>query len=71
MHVLLARLGYWLIERHAAGVPKIWVGVTRYEGADDRAAEAAFRELQAESERVTGTIEWMHGGAQVRSFKVV
>lgn len=76
MRKLLGRLGRWLASFDPspaviAPPPFYWVGITRYEGDDPMAAEAAFLVLRDESERIPGAVEWMNGTQKVRSFKVV
>lgn len=51
--------------------PAHWVGITRYEGPDQAAADAAFLVLRDEAERIPGMVEQFEGVNHIRSFKVV
>lgn len=79
---LLGRFGRWLASfdppRPAVTVmvvpeeqPLYWVGITRYEGPDPKAAEQEFMKLRDEAERIPGDVEWMNGASKVRAFRVV
>lgn len=68
--VLLNILARTILARFAKSGPE-WVGVTRYEGADGAAAAKAYAELQGETDRIVGRVEWLHGAREIRAFKVV
>jgi hypothetical protein len=83
---LVVGLGVWFTKRDRAKwralladaqrpkpepLPEYWVGITRYEGQDQAAAEAAYLVLRDEADRIPGSVELMHGAQRVRFFKVV